>query len=360
MRKAMLAAVLFALTVGLVACGEDSSPEGEAASGTQEPVQLRFASYAPPSTVHSEALNWWAEEVEKRTNGAVKVELFFSESLLKGAEVLTGVGQGRADMGYSSDVYFPNELPLTNVVSLPFVTSEGDTQARALNRLYEENEAYRQEWESNGVHLLGNLPTGPNTLFAKEPIDSLDALKQRKIRAVGDVAKHVAAIGVNPVNIPGPEVYEALSRGVVDTAMGLNLDFGMGLKLHEAAPHVYNTGLGNFSETFAVMNLDTWNGLDASTQQTLTELSDELVDQVIEKFHELDEELCQTLEAEGATSGSFPPELVEAWRSAIEREDIVADWQAARPNGQEFYDQYTQLLEELSSQSTYTPWFERC
>ena len=45
-------------------------------------------------------------------NSEVSVRFFFSESLLKAAEIMHGAADGRADMGFMGAQYHPAELPL--------------------------------------------------------------------------------------------------------------------------------------------------------------------------------------------------------------------------------------------------------
>lgn len=342
------------VTTTLAACGSGGG------SDSGDSVTLRLASYALPATNDSQVLEWWAEEVEKRTDGAVKVDLYFSEKLFKAAETLQGLSEGRADIGYSCDVYFPNELPLTNVSGLPFQTSEGDTQARAWNQLYQDYEPYTQEWESNDVAMIGMLPTSPAGYWAKDEVKNIDDLSGAKTRAVGQLGKYVEAIGQAPINLAGPEVYEAFQRGTIDAAFGVSFDFGMSFKHYEVAPYVYESGVGNFASCFIAMNLDTWNELDESAQQVIEDLREPMIERAIEGFTTTWTDYCEELADGGGTAARLPEGVVEDWEEAVDPDARVAAWSEATEGGAEYYAEYSAALEQFSPDSTQKSFVEFC
>src|SRR3546814_16715743 len=88
--------------------------------------------------------------------------------------------------------------------------------------------------------------TGPYVLIAKGDLNSLDKIKGKKLRAGGSLWDRFAtSVGATGVNIPSSEMYEALSRGILDAAI-----YAVGgLKTHglaDVAEQVIMLNLGSF------------------------------------------------------------------------------------------------------------------
>ena len=77
-----------------------------------KPVTLKYADATPQKSWFGNHHKWWANEVEKRTRGRVKVQIFWMESLVKWKDMLPGVQSRMADLGWLSSTYHPSNLPL--------------------------------------------------------------------------------------------------------------------------------------------------------------------------------------------------------------------------------------------------------
>src|SRR3546814_18522015 len=73
--------------------------------------------------------------------------------------------------------------------------------------------------KQNQVFVAG-VSTGPYVLIAKGDLNSLDKIKGKKLRAGGSLWDRFAtSVGATGVNITSSEMYEALSRGILDAAL---------------------------------------------------------------------------------------------------------------------------------------------
>ena len=68
-------------------------------------IALRFATFVTPMHHVSINLDLWAKEVEKRTNGRVKVTMYPSGSLAPAGQIYDSVTKGIADIGYAAISY---------------------------------------------------------------------------------------------------------------------------------------------------------------------------------------------------------------------------------------------------------------
>ena len=84
----------------------------------QAKITLTYATNTAPTGLRGVAEKMFVDEIEKQTNGEVKVRAFWGESLLKGKEILKGVQDGVADMGHVNINYYPKRLLLNSGIML--------------------------------------------------------------------------------------------------------------------------------------------------------------------------------------------------------------------------------------------------
>lgn len=325
--------------------------------------RLQFASYIGQAAAQSRAQEWWASEVEARTNGRVSVEFFYSGSLLAATDILRGVGDGRASMGYVANAYHPAELPLSTIVGVPFMTSNAEAQMRTFMDLYENNDAFRQEWQANNVHILFFNPLSENILGTREPVSGIADLQGMRIRGLGYVNQVLDAVGANPVAIAAPEIYEALLRGTLDGYSGFAFEVVTALRLQEVAPHTMSTGTGNYVFAATPINMDLWNSMPEDIQTILTEVSDEYQDTVSRFLSQTEDEVCQVILDAGGSVSVLPDEDIAQIRAAV-GDSIIEDWvrtvEARGVDAQAFLAEYTEKLAMYEQQVSYVSGVRRC
>lgn len=346
---------------GCTGSGGTSNPS----EGGTETFTLRLASYQPPGAAEALATQEWASQIEEATDDRVQIEFFFQEGLLPGAETLAGVADGRADLGYIADAYYPGELPLTTVAGIPFVTSSPEAQGRAFIDLYENNEAFKAEWERLGVRPLIWAPVPPNGVAVKEPAKSLSDLAGRKIRVIGYAAQAYEAAGITPVAISQSEVYESLQRGVVDGTSGASFDILTDRDYQEVAPHFMDLQSGNYAVTVNVINQRLWDRLPADIQDTILEVSEGYLDLYLEKLIAHEDQACTKLQEAGGSITILPQAEVDAWAATAgpkAKESWVASVNnsGSGANAKEFFNEYLRTVEKHEASAEYVPAMQRC
>lgn len=351
----------FVVAAGLVltGCSGAASPSGE------ESFELQFASYNVPDAAESLAQKEWAKRVEERTEGRVKVEFFFQESLLGAAETLPGVADGRADLGWVATGYHPAELPLTSIVGIPFITQDPNAQNRAMADLYASHEELRSEWEQQGVHVLGWNPSSANIVASKQEVQTMDDLQGVKVRGYGYVSEALSLAGMNAIGLAQPEVYEALQRGVLDATSGASLNIAVDRKFQEVAPYFVGLDFGTYSITADVISKRTWDSLPEDIKEIMTEVSAEQREFYAEFLEQEEAEACEQLLAAGGTPIILSTEETQAWRDkagpeirAIWKEDVAS----ANPeaDADAFYEAYVDAMAREEEGSTYVEPLKRC
>jgi TRAP-type C4-dicarboxylate transport system substrate-binding protein len=81
------------------------------------PINLSYAWFQPPIGSNADAIKWWVSEVEKRTQGAVTIKVYWAGTLAKTGEIPEAVRKGTADIGDTVwGTAFPEQFGLYSIV----------------------------------------------------------------------------------------------------------------------------------------------------------------------------------------------------------------------------------------------------
>lgn len=312
----------------LAGCGGgDPGTSGSAATETgeeQEAVELRFTSALPEGGVN-EQTEWWAKELESRTDGAIQVERFYDASLMGAVEVLEAVNDGRVKSGNFAPSYWPAEFPLLNISSIPFQTEDSGAFLQALRDLLEVD-AIQEELARNNVEIVMWYPHAPGASGTVEPVSSLEDFAGKRLRVTGDVAAAFEMIGAEPVAQDPAETYEAIQRGVLDGFGSLLFDLVPLLGLHEVAPHVLDAGTGLYAAGGIMVQKDFMDSLPDDQAELIRSVASEAMDEhAISTLEELEAAACDEILDSGGNVTLLPESEVDEWKGLV-GDSIVQDW----------------------------------
>jgi len=255
-------------------------------STAQKVISLNYSNFFPAPHRHSINAEQWCREVEKRTNGKVKIAYFPGGTLTPAAQTYDNVVKGIADIGFSCFAYTRGKFPLTEAIDLPLGYKNGMTPTRMINAYY----AKFKPKELDDVKVLYLHAHGPGLLHTKKPVNKIEDVKGMKIRATGLASKIVTAVGGSPVGTTQPETYDALRTGVADGALS-PLEALQGFKWGEVIKYTtldyaagYSTGM------FIVMNKTKWNSLPPDVQKVFTDVSREWIDKTGALWDQIEQE----------------------------------------------------------------------
>ncbi len=233
---------------------------------------LTYSSFFPPTHIQSKLAESWCQEVEKRTEGRVKVQYFAGQTLTKVKQTYDSIVDGIADVGTSALAYTQGRFPVMSTIDLPFGYASGAAATAAANTLYEK--MMPKEFAETQVMYFN--AHGPGLIHTRDKaVKSLDDLKGLKIRATGMSAKVVAALGGTPVAMGMPDSYQSLQKGVVDGS-AYPTEANKGWKLGEVTDYVAMApAMAYTTNFFVVMNKDKWAALDAKDQELITAINKE-------------------------------------------------------------------------------------
>lgn len=313
LRKTLLAA---ALPIAMLLAGSSSA---------MAEMTLRMSHQWTENNAGSKVDKWFAEEIAKRTNGEVKIKIFWAEALGKAKENLTLLQQGAVDMAAMSPGYFPAQMPFYAAPnSIPMTMDEVPHATELMKRLMTEVPIYQEETKRNGIKALFFHHLNPYKLVCKDAVTSVDGMKGKKMRTWGkDMPRMVQAAGGTPVTLSLPEIYEGLSRGAVDCAP-FAVDLVVNYKIYEVAKNISNITLWLGPSTGIWISQSAWAKLTPEQQEIFVKTGLEAAERDREAVVAAGDAAIATLKEKGVTMHDFPAEEAAKWRAA--NPDFFADF----------------------------------
>lgn len=263
-RISAICAVLFLLSLAI--------PAIALAYSEDNPLVLKCGIDNPPKDVKSLTIKRMGEMVEKRTNGRIKFQYFFSSSLIKKPQFVDAVAKGIADISTGPISFVTGKIPELS----PFEVYGAYDIDKTVEMTNEIRPLLVELFKKKNIYPVMVLYTG-NTIFAhkdkflKSPADWEGA----KMRLAGRWQATLGRKwGASPVFLPPPAIYLAAQRGTIDGYM-LIYDIINGLKLYEVAPYITDTTLSNNIEV-VTFNLRKWNRLTGKDQRIINEVAAEV------------------------------------------------------------------------------------
>ncbi len=307
-----------------------------------EAVELSYSIFFPASHLQAQTGSEWAQEIEKRTDGKVKITVYAGETLTKAPQVYEGVVNGVSDIGMSVFAYTRGRFPLLEGLDLPVGYPDGLTATKVANEMVKKyNPA-----ELSDVKVLYLHAHGPGILASKKKIESISDIAAMKIRATGLSAKIVSSLGAVPIAMSQGETYEALQKGVAEATF-CPVETLKGWKQGEVIDYVIDTrAIGYTTAMFVVMNRQKWESLPADIQKVFDEVSNEWIEKQGKAWDKSDSEGEEFVKGLNKTFISLSAEqenaLVESVKPVLE--SYIEAVEAKGLPGRAFLDDIKSLL----------------
>jgi TRAP-type transport system periplasmic protein len=325
---------------------------GAQAATAHAQTVLRFNRWVPPTHhTQTQMMGPWAEEVDKATQGRVKVE-FTQASLGPPPRQFDLAATGAADIAFGDHTYTPGRFLVTKMVELPFTGNRGEALSVAYWRTYSPLPQAAEE--HRGTKLLSVFTHGPASIMtSKRPVTSIGDLSGMKIRVPGELTSRIVSLlGAVPVAAPTTQVFDMLSKGVVDGSV-YNIDAYKNFRLDKHINNIttFDGGLYNIS-FFLVMNEGKWNAIPPADQAAIMKVSGEAFARRAGRIWDTEDVASLELARKnGATVMRADAAFEQAvrQRTAVLREEWLRDVKAKGLDGEK-------LLAELQREyRAYTP-----
>ena len=293
------------------------------ALGQAQDVTLRLSHWVPAGIAPAaKGIEPWAKAVEEASDGRIGIQIFPAQQLGKAPDHYDMAKQGIVDLAWVNPGYTAGRFPIYALTEVPFMADDSVRGAKAIHEWYAE---YGAQQEMGDVKLCFVHPHAPGALHSKVEITSPDGIQGKNIRpAHATMARFVSLLGGGPVQVPAPEVREALSRGTAEAVTfpwGAMYDFKLTDEVQQHLDMPFY-----LSAQVLIMNKDSYDGLSDENKAVIdAHCTPEWSAKVAQGWHEDDMAARDKLIADPEQTLNTPTaEEVAAWREAAA--PLIEEW----------------------------------
>ncbi|MEM9327436.1 MAG: TRAP transporter substrate-binding protein [Bacteroidota bacterium] len=310
---------VFAIVLSLLGCSSKPEPE----------VLLRSSQLVNPDHSWYKAFEYLSEELERRSNGRMVLEVYHSEQLAKESEAIRLIQAGVIDMTNTGSI-LSNWSEIISFCEMPFLLRDStDMKTLIEGPVGQQIEA---EMVNMGLKPLGYFARGPRHLTSNRPIRHPDDLRGLILR-VPNVPSFVNAwnaLGAKPTPMAFSEVFTSLQQGTVE---GQENPFAMIKSAGFAEVQQYvNLTSHVVSWTYPVIGVKQFEALPPDLQRIFLEAAADMQRHEHEIFLKAEAQVQAQLQEAGM-------EFVEVDRDAFSEKCRDGLIQSLSPAMQEVYQQ---------------------
>ncbi len=316
---------LVLMTILTLACG---ALAGAAETGEPPPKTLRVTLAVSLKNPLGQNVVDFKNEVEERSAGGIKVEIFDNSQLYSETQSRWAVGTGEIDIAVVPLGDYAMDVPVAGLFQQPFLFDLKSLVVAATKPANAIRATIEEEIVKKGaVRVLFWQPYGATVLLSNgAPVATPDAIAGRNVSAIDTgTANFIAICGGKPHLISAAETFKALENKTTDSSMtGI-----LSLKERELWRVTNTVTKLRHSEILfiVVINENVWQGLTQEQQKTVFDAARK-VEQSIWRWYALLEADTYALATEkGMKIQELTPENISAWRicSSLIMESFIGD-----------------------------------
>ncbi|MFM9884306.1 MAG: TRAP transporter substrate-binding protein DctP [Burkholderiales bacterium] len=295
-------------------------------AGGIEPVHAAeqwnfYMHQSAPNFATSRGAKQFTEEIEKATNGELKVRLHLAGTLqINASNISQAVGENVVQIG--DDLFNSGNIPVAGIPRLPMLIQSLDDFAKASEVLKPYIE---KQFAQKGSTVLSAYTYPLQFAWGRKKIESLDDIKGLKLRvAQPEQGEFVRRFGGTSITMSAPEVPSALDRGVVDGIFTA----GVGAVLWKDMLKYGYQLIVNVNNSYFIANTDAFKKLSPDLQGKLRKVATDAAGWNQETMQKEEAESVKTLTSMGYTFTKAKPEEIK--RAVDAMTPYWAEWAKAR------------------------------
>ena len=242
---------------------------------------IKIATLSPEGTFWMKHMRAGAKEIKEKTQGRVKFKFYPGGVMGNDANVLRKIRIGQLHGGAVTLGVLSRSTPDVTLYGLPYLFSDLDDAAE-IRKITDP--MLSSEIEENGFVNFGFAQGGFTYLMSKEPIRSLDDLRQRKswIPEKSDVGLAVYRyVGVTPISLPLSDVLTGLQTGLIDTIITSPIG-ALALQWHTHIKYVTDQPL-NYLAAMLIIDKKVFNKLSETDQHIVRDVMEDVYRKIDEQ-----------------------------------------------------------------------------
>jgi TRAP-type mannitol/chloroaromatic compound transport system substrate-binding protein len=288
-----------------------------------------------------------ADTITAMSDGQLTVDLKAAGELVGAFEVFDAVTAGQADMYHGVDYYFIGQHPGYGFYgSVPF----GMTATELATWYYHEGgrELHDELGQIFGLKsfLAGNTGAQAGGWFRSQ-IRSVEDLQGLKFRMPGQGGEALGRLGVSVQNLPGGEIYQALSSGALDATEWIGPWSDQAAGFQEITNIYYPSGFHEPGPGLSLAtNRDVFESLTPAQQQIIEIAAAESHQWTLTLFLANNARALSQLRSAGVQTFTFPEDVWDAFGQASQE---VLQAYTDDDLFKRIYDSYMESMRSTSS-----------
>ncbi|WHZ00830.1 TRAP transporter substrate-binding protein [Neobacillus sp. YX16] len=285
--KKVLSGILILMVCIMTACSGTSEtnngPQKENNGSKDEKYVLKVSHGHPPTSHQHKLLEWYNDEISKRSNGRLSLEIYPSGQLMPSGQELQAMLNGQIDMAIPISSVIGSIDPIWYLFELPYLFEFDNDDPSVIfkhKRAFFDSEkgggVIKAKTEEHGLKVLSMSQDYYSSFFTADKdkmITDLKSAKGLKIRSTGGTILNdtIEALGASASVVDPSEVVTAIQQGVIDgvTTTAFYALANYPIKTWTSAP------MNNYTLT-VMMSQKKFQTLPADLQEILVETGKDL------------------------------------------------------------------------------------
>lgn len=290
---------------------EPKEPEGQT-------YDFKLAHIAPPDHIWNETAQKFAEELEERSDGRMKMELYPGGQLGGEPDMVQQLETGALDFGFITTAFLTSKSDAFSAWFAPFLFDSYEDAFKAKDT--DVAKEILATLDDEGLRAMNYFFSGNRTMMFREKIETPEDIKGLTLRVTPSPALQdfYRYLGANPESISLPDVYQAAQTGVID-GMEMDLDAAVTSNFNEV------TGFGALTNhmvwpSVMIANAKKFDAMPEADQKIIEEAMAAASEYGTMKRASLEEEYMKTLTDRGMELYDMDEELFASYKEKFDEE----------------------------------------
>ncbi len=280
-------------------------------TGTSSAVILKIATISPEGSMWMEKMRKGAELVEKETQNRVTIKFYPGGVMGNDSAVLRKIRIGQLQGGAFVAGSLSQFFPANQIYAQPFKFKSLDE----VDHVRQFMDSYILEGlDKGGFVVFGIIGGGFAYIMSKEPIETVDDLRNRKVWIPDNdhiSQDSIKVFGVTPIPLPISDVRTSLQTGLIDT-IGTSPVGAVVLQWHNQIKYVMNIPLIYLYAALAI-DKNQFLKIDETDRQTLSRVMTSALQEIDIQNRKDDIEAIETLKGRGVTFITPSKQALDEW-----------------------------------------------
>jgi TRAP-type C4-dicarboxylate transport system substrate-binding protein len=316
-----------------------------AGSAQAEDYTLRIQTHYAPETPSGKLAAQFVDDIQVMSGGRVKIEMFYSSSVVKSVETFDAAASGILDCDMTGGAYQTGKNPAFQFVG--DIMGGYDTPWQQYAWLYNGGfKAADALYNEYNMKLIGWWVYGQESLASSKPLAGIKDLKDWKFRSPPGMETDIfASLGAKPVVMDFTEVFTALETKIIDGADASGLANNVGLGLYDIVNNATYPGFHSMPSDHFACRLDKWNSLPPDIQRIIDTAMQKLAFQTALTFEIKNNQAAAALRAKGVKLWDWSAADRAAFRNAAQAQWKV--WAEKTPEAKALVESHIAFMKQL-------------